>query len=429
MRKVKLILPMLLSAMFLSSFQSFAAAYTTEVTNNISLGDVNISINEYEHEDNGNEVAYKDNKVVWPGEKVDKIIRIHNNANAVWLRAKLEYTDCGDFKGLSDENVELASDNWIKRGDYYYCTVPVEAKKAVDFVKAVNIPSEWNETRSDSEFSIYTTVDAVQEANFTPDFSSDDPWFGTVIEECVHSKPNITTAINNQAFQVVYENGADGLVKVGDDFFSNWASLMPGDVVSDSVAIGNHYSHQMAILFRTETIADDTLLNKVHMTIKNGDTVLYDGSMNGEITKEIRLGFIKQNETMNLNYTVSIPAELKNEYALASTKTKWIFSCFDSSVRNSSGRGSSSNGTTMSSGETSTVTPTPGPTPEPTPSGNTPTPTTIPGKITEITRKIPKLGDSNIPQVIFGISAVSLFLAGALWRPRKKNGKEAGKDE
>lgn len=427
MKKTKLILPVMLLTMSSVPFSSFAAAYTTEVTNNISLGDVNISIHEYEYDKNGNEVEYKDEKMIVPGQRIDKIIRINNNANAVWLRAKLEYSDCGSFQGLSDSDIELASSDWIKIGDYFYCTVPINAKTDKDFVKAVNIPTEWDESRSNQIFSIYTTVEAVQEANFTPDFTKSDPWFGTVIESCVHTTYDISTETGDQPFSVVFENGAEGLVKVGDDFFSNWPSLMPGDTVSDTVTIGNNYSRPMTIFFRTETIADDDLIGKVHLTIKNGDKVLYDGAMNGEITKEISLGYISRNETKNLTYTVSIPSNLTNEFALAKTKTKWIFRCFYGS-NGGNGGGSGNNGggnTTPSPGPTPTdTTPTPGPTPTDT----TPAPGPIP-TITEIIKKIPKLGDTNAAQIFFGASAAGLFLAGVTWKPKKKKErKEAGEN-
>lgn len=337
-----------------SPIQAMAAMYTTEVTNGISMGDINVSISEFEYDADGNEVTYKDEKMIVPGQKVDKIIRINNSANKAWVRAKLSYTDWNGFNGLSDDDVELASDLWVKVGDYYYCTAPVEKSSSVDLIKAVHIPSDWKEDRSNGIFQIFTSVDAVQAANFTPDFSSDDPWFGTVIEECVHTTHNVTEETGGQAFQVVFENGAEGLVKVGDDFFSNWSSLMPGDVVSDKVTIRNNYSRPMTIFFHTETIADDDLLNAVHIIIKNGDEILYDGPLNGTTEKNICLGSYSRNgNDGEITYTLSVPAELTNKYALASTKTKWVFQCY----YNNGGGGSSSGGGNPTSDKTTETVP------------------------------------------------------------------------
>lgn len=428
---------MLLLTMATVQFPAMAATYTTEVTNNISLGDINISLNEFEHDGNGNEVKYKDGKMVVPGQKIDKIIRISNNANKAWVRAKLEYSNWNGFKGLSDDDIELSSDMWVKRGDYYYCIVPVDTDKSVDLIKAVNIPADWTEARSEGIFQIYTTVDAVQAANFTPDFASDDPWFGTVIEECVHTDPSVKITSTDKPFSVVFEGGAAGIVRVGDDFFSNWASLMPGDVVSDKVTIGNNYYRPVHIYFNTETIADDALLKAVHLTIKNGEKVLFDGTMDGTMDKEIELGYFSKGETGEITYTLSIPAELTNKFALASTKTKWIFRCYYS---NSGGGGGG-------------TTPTPVPTTQPetkTSTGggggsSTSTSETTPdpyGDITEmqryweLTRKdiiekaLPRLGE-NKTVVIALVGGLVLLLGGfvAVVKKRKDEEDKLNEDE
>lgn len=422
-KKSNLILPMLLLAMATVQFPAMAATYTTEVTNNISMGDINIGIKEYEHDENGNEVAYRDGKMVVPGQKVDKIIRITNNANQAWIRAKLEYTDWQNFAGLSDNDVELASDKWVKVGDYYYYTEPVSRDASVDLIKSVSIPTDWTEVRSGGTFQIITTVDAVQTANFTPNFEAEDPWFGTVIEECVHTSHGVMTETGNETFGVIFENGSEGLVKVGDDFFSNWPSLMPGDAVTDTVRIGNNYSRPITIFFRTETIADDNLIGKVHLTIKNGEEVLYDGAMNGAITKEISLGYVKKGETKNLTYTVSIPAELTNEFALTKTKTKWIFRCFyGNSSGGSSGGGSSTKNSQGGPGVT------PPETSEET-SASTPEETTTPGDTpttpTDIDKNIPRLGENKTGVIaITGVLAVLACGAAIFFKKKGEEKKE-----
>ncbi|MFR3808776.1 MAG: hypothetical protein ACLTX3_07460 [Lachnospiraceae bacterium] len=74
---------------------------------------------------------------------------------------------------------------------------------------------------SDQKMELHFTADAVQIKNFTPDFDSDDPWFGTVIEKSITDE-YIIPGEKHDLFSVSYEGGAEGLVKVGDDFFSNW---------------------------------------------------------------------------------------------------------------------------------------------------------------------------------------------------------------
>jgi len=172
----------------LAAGTSYAAtSYETEVINNVGIGDISIGLEEFELDESG-------------------------------------------IEGLSDYMVTLDSNQWVKVGDYYYYIVPVDKDVSIDFVKEVRIPTEWDESYADKSFSIVVTADAVQADNFTPDFKSDDPWFGTVIETCVHTSYTSVQA-EDEAFSVVFEGGAEGLVRTGDDFFANWGELMPGDTV------------------------------------------------------------------------------------------------------------------------------------------------------------------------------------------------------
>lgn len=435
-RRSLVILPMLLFTMAASPIPAMAATYTTEVTNNISMGDINISINEFEHDGNGNEVSYKDGKMVVPGQKIDKIIRINNNANKAWVRAKLSYSDWNGFKGLSDDDVELASDSWIKRGDYYYCITPVDKDKYVDLIKAVNIPSDWKEDRSNGIFQIFTSVDAVQTANFTPDFGAEDPWFGTIIEECVHTTQNVKTESTDKPFSVVFEGGSSGIVKVGDDFFSNWASLMPGDTVSDKVTIGNNYSRGVSIYFHNETLADDALAKAVQLTIRSGDKILYEGSLSGAMEKKVSLGYFSKGETGEITYTLSVPAELTNKYALANTKTKWVFECYYS---NGGGGGGGNTPTPVPSTQPETKSSTGGGGGGGSSNNSEVTPDSY-GDLNELYRKweltrqdiidkaLPRLGE-NKTTVIAVIGGLVLLLGGGIVAVKKKKDKKEDGNE
>ena len=82
---------------------------------------------------------------------------------------------------------------------------------------------------------------------------------------------------------------------------------------------------RLKIYFRTDTIADDNLLQKLHLKIACDGQTLYDGSMAGEITNKVLLGDFAQGSSKDLTYTLTVPAELDNQYAMNKTKTKWIF--------------------------------------------------------------------------------------------------------
>lgn len=424
MRQKICLLAALLS-LLVSGTASAATSYETEVINNVGIGDISISLEEFELDGDGNEVPYENDKVVLPGQKVDKIVRITNEANTAWIRAKLEYTSDDGIRGLSDHMVTLDSDEWIKAGEYYYYSAPVEKDSSIDFVREVRIPTEWDESYADKSFSVIVTADAVQTDNFTPDFTSGDPWFGTVIETCVHTVYSPVQA-GETAFSVVFEGGAEGLVRTGDDFFSNWGELMPGDTVSDTVQIKNSYSRPVTIYFRTETIADDMLLKALQLEIKNGDNVIYSGTMDGAITDKVTLAYLKSGEETKLTYTLSVPAELNNQYALSSTKTKWIFSAQLKSSSGGGGGGGSTSGGYSDSGDNSGG---PGVTDNQNHTNNSQN--DLPGpvedvikQITDVIQIIPKLGDNNVALYAFIVMIVSGAGAVVLWKKSKGKGKE-----
>lgn len=429
-KRIYFIIPAMCSVLTMTPCMAYAGEYTTEVTNSVTLGDVSISLSEYELDEDGKEVPYQNDKQVLPGQTVDKIVRITNNANASWIRVKAEYTSEEGLDSLSDEELTLAGGDWEKIGDYYYYKKPVAKDESVDFLKRVKIPASWDSTYAEKGFSIILTADAVQEANFTPDWSAGDPWFGTVIETCVHTSYDPKLA-GNQTFSVMFENGADGLVKTEEDFFSNWTSLMPGDTVSGQVALKNNYRRTVTMYFKTETIADDALLKALHLEIKNGDTVLYSGAMDGAITEKVKIASLAMNEEAVLTYTVSVPKELNNSYALSKTQTKWIFSAYMSSSSGGGGGGShktagggSNNygpgmtkGTTgqNQTGETGSTgqIPEPGPIPIPEP----------------IKQLIPKLGDSNFWQGVFVTAAAGLIGMAVFGKNEKDKKKDRKKKE
>ncbi len=346
-KKLYMVPALLLFMTVAAPYSAYAREYTTEVTNHVSVGDISITLSEYELDENGMEVPYQDNKMVLPGQTVDKIVRITNRANPCWLRIKAEYTEESGLQGITDQNLVLASEQWLKIGEYYYYQKPVSKEETVDFIKKINIPTTWDQDYADKDFSIIMTAQAVQEANFKPDWNEKDPWFGTVIETCVHTAYS-PKAEKKEAFSVSFENGADGLVRVGDDFFSNWADLMPGDQVSGSVLLKNNYARTVTMLFRTETIAQDALLKALFLEIKNGDEILYSGTMDGAIKDPIKLAVLKKNEEATLTYTLTVPETLNNSYALLDTQTKWIFTAELPSSSGGGSRGSSGNSSHVS---------------------------------------------------------------------------------
>ena len=301
--------------------------YRTEAINNVSMGDINIELEEYTLDENGNEIPFPDIATVIPGDDLAKIVRIHNVAQDAWIRIKLDFASDDGLTGVDESMVLFTNpDEWKKVGDYYYALKPIMHDTTVEFMKGLHIPEWWTETDAEKRFTLTVNADAVQLRNFTPDFDSDDPWFGTMIEHCVHNSYELPVVPGNTNFLVEFRGGAEGFIRTGDDFFSNWTELMPGDTMTGKVKIRNKYKKGIELYFQTQNLKGAELLKQLDLTITSTDgTVIYDGKMDKPLTKGILLGEYPTGTEGYMNYTVHVPEELTNKYALLSSRVKWIY--------------------------------------------------------------------------------------------------------
>ena len=330
------------------------------VTNHISTGDVNIGIQEYE-KDGDTEKVYAGPKegIVLPSQTISKIPRITNYAETCYIRVKTTYsgeasdsvskvdtekpeedskTDADPNETpaeyvLSDEELDGISDEWVKQGEYYYYTQPLKNGESADFFQNVTIPAAWTSKAQDRVLGLTVTAEAVQAANFTPDFNSESPWGDTEIEQCVHEKDNSITEVTKQytAMSVTYEGAARNLVASPEDFFKNLQTAMPGDTISDSFQLSNTTATSAEFFFHTETPGNLTdeeldLLKQFKLTITQNGKTLYDGDLQAaSLNQEISLGTLETGKNSRVQFTLQLPAELKNAYAKRESMVNWIF--------------------------------------------------------------------------------------------------------
>ncbi len=348
--KGKMILPLAVFFGLLAAVPSGAATrtYSTEVTNTITTGDINISLEEFQLDPEGRRIPYVDGKLVVPGQRVDKIVTITNEAQKAWIRAKVEYNTKDGLEGMSDDMLGGISSEWKKCGDYFYYTEPVDTAETVDFFRQVVVPWEWDETCEEKGFSIGVTAQAVQAANFVPDFQTMEPWFGIPVEKCIHNSHKIYQVDTQAEFSVIFENGSEGFIKTGEDFFGNFQSMLPGDTLTDTLMLGNHSGILLDFYFYTDIPeqeeASRRLLDQLQLKIQMEDTLVYEGSLGAEALREgILLGdSFRKGDVRNLTYTLHMPRELTNASALLSARVRWIFK---TEYRTGGSGGSSGSGT------------------------------------------------------------------------------------
>ena len=307
---------------------------TVTTVNHIGTGNVSISLNEFRLSADGTEMPIEgnsDRRTVLPGETISKISKITVNGHKSWIRAKVMTEGDQRITTLSPSWISLYEDDaWLNKGEYWYYTRPVDHGDTIRFTKEVKVPG--NTETANAVFHVILWADAVQYDNFKPDFNAADPWFGTVIEESAYQTFRYRDP-GDAHFFVSYEGGAQGLIANSGDLFQNFAVLMPGDHVSDSLVIGNGYSQPVRLFFRVEATEEEQKLAKqIGLKIHAGETNIFTGTL-ADAMNEIYLAWMTPNWTAVLTYELDVPEELKNEFSLTDTSDKWIFRAEVSPVR------------------------------------------------------------------------------------------------
>jgi len=324
-RMIGCLLCFLMLGQYLNPMVVHADESKVEVINHVDLGAVVIKIEETQLGKNGKEEAFVQNQTILPGQSVSKIVRFRNDGEDAWIRARVEFTANSKMKEDITRLVGITQPNWIynSKDGFWYYKKPLNHGEKVLFFDQVSFPSDWSSEYKGSQFGVTVHVDAVQKEHFTPDFDSSDPWYGTLIEQSLYdrTRDNDKTDIH---FLVEYRGGAEGLIRKGDDFFSNWGTAMPGDTLTDTISVQNSYNKPIYLYFHTENIMDSELLKQLGLRIWTGDRLIYDGKMDGTLS-EMLLSRLEPGAGFVMRYEVTVPAELTNKYAMSNAQTKWVF--------------------------------------------------------------------------------------------------------
>jgi hypothetical protein len=178
---------------------------TVTVTNHAKMGIVDIDLQEYTIDENGNKVQWQDKTDVLPGEIISKIPEISCVQGAVdcYVRAKVVIS-CEDENlqnstpMLTLSNLNVNTDDWYycdADGYFYYKKILTDSSDPAVLFSEVAIPATLNNDWSLENIEIDVTAEAIQSQNFTPNFAknSSEPWPGITasdIQECIY--PNHT---------------------------------------------------------------------------------------------------------------------------------------------------------------------------------------------------------------------------------------------
>ena len=127
------------------------------------------------------------------------------------------------------------------------------------------------------------------------------------------------------------------------DLFGGFKSVMPGDERTEIITFKNQANngsdyvkliikgvpHDAKNVPQDQAITDVAVMNdflaQLHMTVKQGSKVIYDGTPEKQLTEGVELGTFKKGEGTTLTVTLTVPLELGNAYVNMHGEVDWQF--------------------------------------------------------------------------------------------------------
>lgn len=313
----KKILPLLLVVILLLCGAGFcyAAVSSAGVENTFSTGGISIKV-----ETDTNEIIDIENP------EISYIPEITNNAESCYLRVKiLANTKSGSID--ITQYIYGLNDKWEMIGDYIYLKEPMEYGEKSILCDGFYFPEEW-EYLNENKLSVFISAEAIQEANFIPDYSSKKPWGDVIIKKSHITDEYEVSEVSpdqGQPINIVYENAISGVTITADNMFEN-IKFMPGDSYDDSITVNNSTSKETYIFFRSSYTEDNKLLDVLNMDIEAGDSMFYSGSVASESLKEFtKIITLKPGEKKDIKVKLTLSAEVDNAYQINKDMATWYF--------------------------------------------------------------------------------------------------------
>ena len=137
------------------------------------------------------------------------------------------------------------------------------------------------------------------------------------------------------AAAVTYEGGAEKFVFIpgseysDSDLFENFKDVLPGDTLTQTIRVQNATDKQVRIYLRAEPVEDmyEDFLSQLNMVVECKDKEIFDAepSKTAQLTNNTLLGTFKKAGSTELTVTLTVPAELGNEYMGAIGVVPWTF--------------------------------------------------------------------------------------------------------
>lgn len=338
-------LAMILVLLALMATVSATKVYEYGFKNNLGSGSVQINLEQLTIDESGS-LKKAEPKDVMPGEDVSYMPEVENLRADAYVRVRIDLEmENETSRPVTTADIFKISDGWVQKGDYFYNTkIMKKGEKQVVF-QGISVPTCWvqdvekdlpavdpgDEPAQATPFTVYAHADAIQSANFTPDFTSDLPWGSVEIEEAKPDDPNTYEAGYGVAKPVVEQNvlrfsKSSGLEANTKDLFRNFQLYMAGNEYKDTLKIKNNASNGITVFFRTKNQNMTDLRGKMTLKIELDGKTLYEGDLfSQKLDSYKELVKLKAGKEANFTYTVKLPEDSKNYYSVLTDDVEWLF--------------------------------------------------------------------------------------------------------
>jgi hypothetical protein len=277
-------------------------------TEQFETGKVEISL-----QDMWGQMPCRPDDMILAGSQMNYTPRIENRAAECFVRAKVKIST-GDKEPEFDSEAYIygLSKAWVRKGEYYYYKHALGKGEAAEIFRGIAVPEHWS-----AEEKCFLTVDiraeAVQSANFAPDFESPAPWGAVMLQEVGKGVDTCCAVPLESTSEIMFES--EGTFQCNtDELFENLENVMPGDRYSKEMSVKNCTGKPLALTLKIH--ADKSRLNEaVRVKIMYGDAEIFRGTAPEAVSQgEFTIGHVPRGEKGKLEVMLEFPAYLDNDY-------------------------------------------------------------------------------------------------------------------
>lgn len=230
-------------------------------------------------------------------------------------------------ENIGFRNLFGQSEEWKRIGDYYYYTHILGNNTPIILFQGLDIPQSWGEKENcPDEFTVRIKADAIQAANFTPDFNSNSPWGSVVIEHEKDYDPTnyCETAMKYNTPNELTVTDGTALESKTNDLFGNFSYFMAGDTFKDTLHVKNGSNKRIRLYFRMRNRGGQ-LSDKTRINVSCDNRTYYDGTLSSMNSRWQKLTSIDAGQKKNLKFTLYLDEDSKQEYSVLEDDVIWQF--------------------------------------------------------------------------------------------------------